>query len=221
MKKILCYGDSNTWGYDPRKTTPEVMARYEDTVRWTGRLEMELGKDYRVIEAGYCGRTTVFDDPLVSHCNGFSFLEPVFNASYPIDWCVIMLGTNDTKTHFHASAAVISRGMERMVHEFYRLCETIHSNSTKLLLMSPPYLTRAKRGNTVILVVTKNPKKRLVHWRSITEILQHEIIASLWTLRSMRSQAALTVCTWGKMGTRSSERQSLSLSYKKIVFSES
>ena len=45
MKKILCYGDSNTWGYDPRKTTPEVMARYEDTVRWTGRLEMELGKD--------------------------------------------------------------------------------------------------------------------------------------------------------------------------------
>lgn len=50
------------------------MARYEDTVRWTGRLEMELGKDYRVIEAGYCGRTTVFDDPLVSHCNGFSFL---------------------------------------------------------------------------------------------------------------------------------------------------
>lgn len=122
------------------------MARYEDTVRWTGRLEMELGKDYRVIEAGYCGRTTVFDDPLVSHCNGFSFLEPVFNASYPIDWCVIMLGTNDTKTHFHASAAVISRGMERMVHEFYRLCETIHSNSTKLLLMSPPYLTRAKTG---------------------------------------------------------------------------
>ena len=65
MKKILCYGDSNTWGYDQRKTTPEVMARYEDTVRWTGRLEMELGKDYRVIEAGYCGRTTVFDDPLV------------------------------------------------------------------------------------------------------------------------------------------------------------
>lgn len=122
------------------------MARYEDTVRWTGRLEMELGKDYRVIEAGYCGRTTVFDDPLVSHCNGFSFLEPVFNASYPIDWCVIMLGTNDTKTHFHASAAVISRGMERMVHEFYRLCETIHSNSTKLLLMGPPYLTRAKTG---------------------------------------------------------------------------
>lgn len=107
---------------------------------------MELGKDYRVIEAGYCGRTTVFDDPLVSHCNGFSFLEPVFNASYPIDWCVIMLGTNDTKTHFHASVAVISRGMERMVHEFYRLCETIHSNSTKLLLMSPPYLTRAKTG---------------------------------------------------------------------------
>lgn len=146
MKKILCYGDSNTWGYDPRKTTPEVMARYEDTVRWTGRLEMELGKDYRVIEAGYCGRTTVFDDPLVSHCNGFSFLEPVFYASYPIDWCVIMLGTNDTKTHFHASAAVIARGMERIVHEFYRLCETIHSNSTKLLLMSPPYLTRAKTG---------------------------------------------------------------------------
>ena len=60
---------------------------------------MELGKDYRVIEAGYCGRTTVFDDPLVSHCNGFSFLEPVFNASYPIDWCVGQMIQKRTFTH--------------------------------------------------------------------------------------------------------------------------
>ena len=44
MKRILCYGDSNTWGF-----TPGSGKRYPSDVRWTGVMAKELGKDYEVI----------------------------------------------------------------------------------------------------------------------------------------------------------------------------
>ena len=39
--KILCFGDSNTYGFDPRGY---LGGRYPVTVRWTGRLQ-ETGYD--------------------------------------------------------------------------------------------------------------------------------------------------------------------------------
>ena len=54
MKRIVCYGDSNTWGY-----TPGTGARYPEDVRWTGRLQRALGPGYAVVEEGLNGRTTI------------------------------------------------------------------------------------------------------------------------------------------------------------------
>ena len=60
---ILCYGDSNTWGYIPGT----IRERYEPDVRWTGVAQKLLGSDYLLIEEGLNGRTTVYDNP----CNLF------------------------------------------------------------------------------------------------------------------------------------------------------
>ena len=49
MKKLLCFGDSNTYGYDPRSYIGE---RYPADVRWTGLL----GSSYTVVNAGQNGR---------------------------------------------------------------------------------------------------------------------------------------------------------------------
>ena len=54
MYRILCYGDSNTWGY-----IPLTEKRYPPEVRWTGRLQRLLGPDYQVLEDGLSGRTTI------------------------------------------------------------------------------------------------------------------------------------------------------------------
>jgi lysophospholipase L1-like esterase len=59
LKHILCCGDSNTRGYDPA-----TCDRFDEAKRWTRVLAQELGRDYKVIEGGLCGRTTVWDDPL-------------------------------------------------------------------------------------------------------------------------------------------------------------
>jgi len=59
MKTLLCFGDSNTWGYNPATAD-----RFPRDKRWTGVLRRELGDGYEVIEEGLNGRTTVWDDPM-------------------------------------------------------------------------------------------------------------------------------------------------------------
>ena len=58
MKNILCYGDSNTWGY-----IPGTGGRYPRDIRWTGRMAKALGEDYYVLEAGLSGRTQCIQIP--------------------------------------------------------------------------------------------------------------------------------------------------------------
>ena len=58
MKKVLCFGDSNTWGYNP-----STKDRFPKEIRWTGILQGKLGsEDTKIIEEGLVGRTTVYED---------------------------------------------------------------------------------------------------------------------------------------------------------------
>ena len=98
MKTILCYGDSNTYGYNPSNGF-----RYPENVRWTGRLQSALGEGYKIIEEGCNGRTTIFDDPLEGWKNGLGYLRPCLNSHKPVDIVIMMLGSNDLKETFHAS----------------------------------------------------------------------------------------------------------------------
>lgn len=43
-KTVLCFGDSLTWGFDPRGG--ESFVRYGFAERWTRRLQSELGSSY-------------------------------------------------------------------------------------------------------------------------------------------------------------------------------
>jgi lysophospholipase L1-like esterase len=87
---VLCYGDSNTWGYEA--SSGERLARWD---RWPGVMQRELGDDVHVIEEGQNGRTTVFDVPWEPHRNGWTFLPVALATHHPIDAVVIDLGTND------------------------------------------------------------------------------------------------------------------------------
>ena len=109
MKQILAFGDSNTWGLVPGS---HPQKRYPWGVRWTSLLQ-EKRSDIRVAEEGLCGRTTVFEDGLRPGRKGVKTLEPLLESQYPIDGVVLMLGTNDCKTFYNASAYVIGKGIER------------------------------------------------------------------------------------------------------------
>jgi lysophospholipase L1-like esterase len=149
MKRILCYGDSNTWGHDPIHVDPVsgFTARYPVGVRWTSVIGNELGEEYTVLEEGYCGRTTIFEDPLANGRNGLMHLEVAFRTHDPVDCIIIMLGTNDTRDIFNASAECIALGMERLVCELRKLMENSLSHAAKILVVSPIHVRVADDGN--------------------------------------------------------------------------
>ena len=128
MRQIICFGDSNTWGYDGESKT-----RLSWGKRWTSLLQEKLmGDDVRIIEEGLCGRTTIFEDPLREGRKGTALLPVLLETHATADLLILMLGTNDCKTIFKASAQVIASGMERLIDQAQRF-----SPQTKILLISP------------------------------------------------------------------------------------
>ncbi|MDD3340232.1 MAG: SGNH/GDSL hydrolase family protein [Lachnospiraceae bacterium] len=108
QKRILCFGDSNTWGAVPAEGT-----RHPDDVRWTGILQRELGDGYKVIEEGHNGRTSVHDDMIENRLSGVKYFAPCLDSQSPLDLVIIMLGTNDMKARFGVDARTIAYGFGR------------------------------------------------------------------------------------------------------------
>jgi lysophospholipase L1-like esterase len=135
MREVLCFGDSNTWG-----STPGSGERYPRGTRWTGVLQAALGESFHVIEEGLGGRTTVWDDPIEGDRNGRRQLPAILESHAPLDLVVLMLGTNDLKKRFSASAFDIARGAGRLAGIVLASASGNSRKPPKLLLMAPPPL---------------------------------------------------------------------------------
>lgn len=136
MKTILCFGDSNTWGYNP--VTGE---RLGPDIRWPGVLKMELGEDYVVIEEGLNGRTTVWNDPLHGGFkNGKEYLIPCLATHKPLDLVILFLGTNDLKSRFSLTASEITSGIRVLLDLIVKSGSGIDENPPKILLIAPPLI---------------------------------------------------------------------------------
>jgi lysophospholipase L1-like esterase len=137
MIEVLCFGDSNTWGY-----SPENAARFAREVRWTGVLQAALGEGFHVIEEGLNGRTTVWDDPVEGDRNGRRQLPFILETHAPLDIVVLMLGTNDLKKRYSAPATDIARGIERLLGIIRSSTSGRNGGAPKVLLMAPPPLAK-------------------------------------------------------------------------------
>lgn len=113
MKRILCYGDSNTWGHNPEPDGNNL--RYRDEERWTGILQEHLTGKVKIIEEGLCGRTIMYDDPVSPDRNGSRFLNCCLQSHQPLDLVIFMLGTNDIRHIFTPSVKEIAMGMQNLV----------------------------------------------------------------------------------------------------------
>ena len=116
MKTILCYGDSNTWGYNPNNG-----CRYDHKTRWPLAMENILNRDcppdkkaWQVVEEGLNGRTSCREDPVEGDKNGLRQLLPILESHKPLDVVAIMLGTNDLKPRFNPSPYDIAAGAQRV-----------------------------------------------------------------------------------------------------------
>ena len=139
MKKhIVCFGDSNTHGYcaDPADCADGGI-RFNESERWPRRLQSLLGDEYLVIEEGLSGRTTCFDDPIHEGLSGIEYITPCLKSHEFVDLLIIMLGTNDSKDRFYASAACIGIAMGRLVRKA-QATDCWGGKQPNILVIAPP-----------------------------------------------------------------------------------
>lgn len=130
--RILCFGDSNTWG-----AVPGTKERYAAADRWTGRMQTELGEAFDILEEGLNSRTTNVDYADRPGRNGKTYLLPCLQSHNPLDGVVLMLGTNDIKTDFNRTAADIAAAIQDLVNDIRAYAHTQEGHAPHILLVSP------------------------------------------------------------------------------------
>lgn len=136
MKRILCYGDSNTWGYIPG----EKKGRYGNNERWTKLLQKKLGTEYEIIEEGLNSRTLMTEDtrPGKEGRNGFTYLKPCLDSHDKIDIFVLMLGTNELKTTFDNTPSQIITMFDRFIKYLKSYKSQIDGEKFRLIVLGIP-----------------------------------------------------------------------------------
>jgi len=133
QKRILCYGDSNTYGYIP------TGGRYDEHTRWPMRMQAVLGDGYAVIEEGFNGRTCVFDDPVEGgYKSGVQYLPPCLMSHNPLDAVIIMLGSNDTKVRFGMTPMTIGQSMMQLVRTAKQYAINEAGEVSHIIIAAPP-----------------------------------------------------------------------------------
>ena len=140
MKTILCYGDSNTWGYNPR-----TKERYDHKTRWPMAMAGILNRDsppddpaWHVVEEGLNGRTSCREDMVEGDKNGLRQLLPILESHKPLDLVVVMLGTNDLKPRFSPMPFDIARGVQRLVIAAQESKFGPGDSAPKVIMICPP-----------------------------------------------------------------------------------
>jgi lysophospholipase L1-like esterase len=136
VPRVLCYGDSNTWG---AATVPRPSGRYDEIERWPGVLRQNLGPGWAIVEEGLNGRTTVHPDPIEGvWLKGSEYLLPCLKSHRPLDVVVIMLGTNDLKRRFNVSAREIAAGVASLIDVTRRAGAGPALGVPRILVICPP-----------------------------------------------------------------------------------
>jgi lysophospholipase L1-like esterase len=131
QKRILCFGDSITWGYNPKDGT-----RFSYAETWPGVMEKCLGENYRIITEALTARTTCWDLPYAPDRNGSKFLPMLMESHGPLHMVIIMLGINDLMHLSGKTADESAWGLLSLVR--VALTPLFGGTPPKLLLIAPP-----------------------------------------------------------------------------------
>lgn len=130
MKTIFFYGDSNTYGYDPRGFGG---GRYSTEICWTDRLRKALEGEWTVCVDAMNGREIPQNENAMDRV--LHLMESV-REEQGLDVMAVMLGTNDLFSAAGPMAAyIVAEKMERFLDRLMAGMPDI-----RYLLLAPPQL---------------------------------------------------------------------------------
>lgn len=132
MKKILCFGDSNTFGFDP-----VTYGRYDKSSRWSGILGEILPDDYKIIEEGMNNRTGFFKNPESLKESGGEYLPVCLEKNKDFDICILSLGTNDAQIIYPLDTTTVKNGLKKLISAVKKA-----NPFAKIIIIPPVKITR-------------------------------------------------------------------------------
>lgn len=146
MKKILCYGDSNTYGF-----IPETCTRYDKNSRWSGILSQYMNGDFEILEEGMNNRTGFFKNPEGLKQSGGEYLPIYLQNHRDIDICVLNLGTNDAQFFYNLDEQNCKSGIENLIKSVKEA-----NQNTKIIIVPPVKITQNILSSRFSLMFDKN-----------------------------------------------------------------
>ncbi len=101
MKKILCFGDSNTFGFNPSNFN-----RYSISERWSGILSQK----YNVVEKG-CNNRTCFNNK--AELNSLETITKYIDNN--ITDLILQIGINDLQFQYNITLENFEIGLENLI----------------------------------------------------------------------------------------------------------
>ena len=129
LTRFFFYGDSNTYGFDPRGF---LGGRYPADVRWADILQKTFRGTCDFTFEGMNGRSIP-----VSRTE-YRWLEQMIRRASPLDDAAVMLGTNDLLMTARPDAAAAAGRMHTLVEWLLDL-PALREAGARVILMIPPY----------------------------------------------------------------------------------
>lgn len=128
--KILCYGDSNTWGYVPNingYSKNAVMKQYAEQNCWWYALKLK----HSVVVDGLCGRAIAHENPWLKGRNALSTIQNDMSRFGKLDLIILQLGTNDCKSQYAETSASILKNYSQLLEKVREV------SNAQIVLISP------------------------------------------------------------------------------------
>ena len=129
MKNILCYGDSNTFGYNSKDNS-----RYDENTRWTAVLQKNLGAEYNIINEGMPNRTGFVDNPDGVLFSSQKHFPETLQKNDSLYCLILAIGTNDLMFKYNITFDTIEKGLNTLIK--------IAKEKTDNIIIVPPTIMK-------------------------------------------------------------------------------
>ena len=144
MKKNICYGDSNTFGFNSKNNS-----RYNENTRWTCLLQKKSGTEYEVINEGVCDRTGFVKNPRGYLFSGPEYFPELIAKTDKTDILILWIGTNDLQSQYDIKISDIEKGLENLI-------KTAQSKVKNIIVIPPVLFTQKVLEGTFKLMFNQS-----------------------------------------------------------------
>lgn len=152
--RILCYGDSNTWGYVPNVngySKNAIMEQYNEKDCWWYGLK----QDNDLFIDALCGRCIAHENRWLKNRNAMQTITQDLANYLNLDLIIVQLGTNDCKSEYGDTPEQITNNLKALLKI---ITSTTHA---QIVIVSPAIIREDTKITQKFYVGAEDKSKKL------------------------------------------------------------